>query len=592
MRHWFFATPREIDPVAAVVLAGEELNHNIWRSRTYVNRRCRLTFTADVASLLWLVVEYHFRPDHVKKPRTIRGVALILLLLVFLPLLVFTAYELSGLGASESFVTDIYRRQLDIVLFSINQYAWDIVNTWAGAVENGWTPSGGGGSFSRPFAREFLAKNPAVDAVFVADSTGRELLFLAGRGGDEVIGRARLSALLAGERPLIDRLLSLSTQNYRKIESCTLPDSSAREGGVVLLFIMRDLRGTPALAGIRLHRDRFVQEVLAERMRQAAAGEFVISVFRTSGGDRIYASEEGSGAEPEQRRQLWLFPDLTVGIRLKGETIQQVARSRVRRDLVIIVVLDAVLLTGIWAVYRSVRREMEFVRLKSDFVSNVSHDLRTPLALIRMYAETLALGRLPGEEKKREYYRTIVKETERLTHLVNNLLNFSRLEAGRRAYTFSPLDLNPTVRGVLDSFSPHLGIEGFSPLVSLDPAIPLIQADAEAVQEVLINILDNAIKYSGTEKFLRVSTGLRPDGVFVEIQDHGRGIPPEYRESVFDTFFRIPSPEDPGKKGSGLGLSIARHIMEAHGGKIELTSIPGKGSTFTLVFRYEHNTRH
>ncbi|HMK38915.1 MAG TPA: HAMP domain-containing sensor histidine kinase, partial [Bacteroidota bacterium] len=401
-----------------------------------------------------------------------------------------------------------------------------------------------------------------------------------------------LFTLFSAERPLIDRLLRLRTQNYRKIESCMLPDSSAGGGGVVLLFVMRGLRGNPALAGISLHRDKFVQEVLAERMRQAAAGEFVISVFRTSGGDRLYASEEGSGAQPEQRRQLWLFPDLTVGIRLKGETIQQVARSRVKRDLVIIVVLDAVLVTGIWVVYRSVRREMEFVRLKSDFVSNVSHDLRTPLALIRMYAETLALGRLSGEKKKREYYRTIVKETERLTHLVNNLLNFSRLEAGRRAYAMSPVDLNAAVRGVLESFSPHFGMEGFSPLVSLDPAIPPVRADAEAVQEVLINILDNAVKYSGAEKFLSVSTGLRPNGVCVEIQDHGRGIPPEYRESVFETFFRVPSPEDPGKKGSGLGLAIARHIMEAHGGKIELTSTPGKGSTFRLVFPYEHDTHH
>jgi two-component system phosphate regulon sensor histidine kinase PhoR len=528
----------------------------------------------------------------VKKPRTIRGVALILLLLVLLPLMVFTVYEISGLSASESLVTDIYRRQLDIVLFSINQFAWDVVNRWASAVENGWKPSGAGGPFPPAFAREFLGKYPAIDEVFMADSTGGNIAIMAGRNGVDGARRARLGVLLAAERPLIDRLCILSGQNYRKIEPLTLPDSSEPGGGVELLFVMRDLRGIPALAGIRLHQERFVREVLGERMREAAAGEFVISVFRTSNGDRVFKSEEGPGIDPEQRRQLWLFPDFAVGIRLKGETIQQVARSRLSRDLVILVVLDAVLLTGVWVVYRSVRREMEFVRLKSDFVSNVSHDLRTPLTLIRMYAETLEMGRLAGEEKRKEYYSTIVKETERLTRLVNNLLNFSRMEAGRRPYSLVPLDLNAVVRVVLDSFSPHLASEGFSPVVDLDRAIPAVRADMEAVQEALINILDNAVKYSGGEKFLRVTTGVRMDDVYIDIEDHGPGIPPEYREKVFETFFRVPSPYTSGAKGSGLGLAIARHIMDAHGGRIRLKSTPGKGSTFTLAFRYEHNTYH
>ena len=527
-----------------------------------------------------------------KKPRTIRGVALILFLLVLLPLLVFTVYEINGLSGSESLVTDIYRRQLDIVLFSINQFAWDAVNTWAGGVESGWKPSPAGGSFPPGFAGEFLGKNQAIDAVFLADSTGNLITYMAGRSMDDRPGRASLALLLGRERPLIDRLRILSGQNYRKIEPRTIPESSDRGGGVILLFVMRDVRDVPALAGIRLHQERFVREVLGERMREAAAGEFVISVFRKSDGDRVFATEDGPGADPEQRRQLWLFPDLEVGIRLKGETIQQVARSRVSRDLVILVVLDAVLLSGVWVVYRSVRREMEFVRLKSDFVSNVSHDLRTPLALIRMYAETLEMGRLTSEEKEQEYYATIVKETERLTRLVNNLLNFSRMEAGRRPYAFSRLDLNAVVRGVLDSFSPHLASEGFSPVVSLDPANPAVRADPEAVQEALINIVDNAVKYSGAEKYLRVATGRRMEDVFVEIEDHGPGISPEYRERVFETFFRVPSPKKTDAKGSGLGLAIARHIMEAHGGRIDLKSTPGKGSTFTIVFRYEHDTRH
>ncbi len=525
-------------------------------------------------------------------PRTIRGVAVIILLLVLFPLLIFTVYEINGLSASESFVAGVYRGQLDIVLFSINQFAWDVANTWASTVENGWRPSGGGGEFPPGFSEKFLKKNTPIDAVFVADSAGTEILSLAERPDAGIRWRAGLGAFLAGERPLVDKLLALSRQNYRKIVPLMLQDTSGREGGVVLLFVMRGLEGIPALAGIRIRQERFVQDVLSERMREAAAGEFIITVVNASSGVSVYSSEEGAAAGPEQRRQLWLFPDLAAGIRLKGETIQQVAQSRVRRDLVILLVLDAFLLTGVWVVFRSVRREMEFVRLKSDFVSNVSHELRTPLALIRMYAETLAMGRLAEEKKKQEYYATIVKETERLTHLVNNLLNFSRMEAGRRPYALAPVDLNAAVRGVLESFSPHLGSEGFAPDVSLDPAIPPVRADLEAVQEALINILDNAVKYSGAQRYLRVATGVRPDGPYVEIEDRGRGIPSEYQKRVFETFFRVPSGRNPGASGSGLGLSIARHIMEAHGGRIDLRSTPGEGSTFTLVFRNEHNTDH
>jgi two-component system phosphate regulon sensor histidine kinase PhoR len=166
------------------------------------------------------------------------------------------------------------------------------------------------------------------------------------------------------------------------------------------------------------------------------------------------------------------------------------------------------------------------------------------------------------------------------------------MEAGRRPYALSGLDLNAVVRSVLDSFSPHLESEGFSPVVDLDPMVPRILADTEAVQEALMNILDNAVKYSGTDKYLRVATGVRMDDAYVEIEDHGPGIPLEFRERVFETFFRVPSRHTSAAKGSGLGLAIARHIMEAHGGRIDLESTPGRGSTFTLAFRYEHNTHH
>ena len=218
-----------------------------------------------------------------------------------------------------------------------------------------------------------------------------------------------------------------------------------------------------------------------------------------------------------------------------------------------------------WHKRRSVRREMEFVRMKSDFVSNVSHDLRTPLALIRMYAETLEMGRLAGEEKKHEYCVTIVKETERLTRLVNNLLNFSRMEAGRRPYSLSPLDLNALVRNVLDSFSPHLGNEGFSPVVDLDRAIPRVRADTEAVQEALINLLGNAIKFTERGSIrLRVTLDQRGANklwLSARIEDTGSGISDDEQKNLFQPAVGL-SPSS-----SSLRKSNFRSLMTSSGGK-------------------------
>jgi len=521
----------------------------------------------------------------VKKPRTVRGVTLILLLLFLLPLLVFTAFEIARLTAGESAIEDIYNRQLDVVLFSVNEFAWDVVNTWAGSVQRAWEPSPSGGTFTPGFARKFLSMNTSIDALFLADTTGVNISAVATSGVDDRRARSSLGEVLHGGRPAIERLLSLGRQNYRKIEPLVPARAAGEERGVVLLFVLRSETGIAALGGIRLREEGFVQDVLGERMRVAAAGEYVLSALRHADGSRVFTTDDSVAAGPELTRQLWLFPDLSVGVRLRGESVRAAARERSHRDLGTLIVLDALLLTGVLVVYWSVRREMEFVRLKSDFVSSVSHDLRTPLALIRMYAETLEMGRLRGEVKKREYYATIVKETERLTRLVNNLLNFSRMEAGRKPYTLVPTDINAVVKEVMSSFAPHMAGRGLSPVLVLDAGLPRARADGEAVQEALFNILDNALKYGADGKYLRVATGKRPKGeIWISVEDHGKGIPREYQEKIFETFFRVPSHANGASTGSGLGLAIASHIMEAHGGSIELKSAPGAGSTFTLVF--------
>ena len=220
---------------------------------------------------------------------------------------------------------------------------------------------------------------------------------------------------------------------------------------------------------------------------------------------------------------------------------------------------------------------MALAHLKSDFVSNVSHELRTPLALIRLYAETLELGRITTQEKKEEYYRIIRKESERLTALINNILDFSRIEAGRKEYDFRETDIAELVRNTLDSYRYQIEQQGFAFEQSIDPSIPAVRVDREAIARALVNLVNNALKYSAEEKFLGVKLYRANDSLKLEVVDRGIGITRREQSKIFEKFYRTGDPLVHNTKGSGLGLSLVRHITRAHGGDVEVESSPGKG---------------
>ena len=222
--------------------------------------------------------------------------------------------------------------------------------------------------------------------------------------------------------------------------------------------------------------------------------------------------------------------------------------------------------------------------MKSDFVSNVSHELRTPLALIRMYAETLEMGRVTNAKKREEYYKIINKESERLTRLINNILNFSRIESGRKEYIFQEADLNSIIQETIDIYSYHVKSKGFVLHVELTGDLPAIYADAEAITECIINLLDNAVKYSGEEKCIKISSGKIADDVYVDIVDKGIGISQKDLQHIFDKFYRVSSGMVHNTKGSGLGLTLVQHIVKAHSGEIKVESNPGKGTSFRILF--------
>jgi signal transduction histidine kinase len=212
----------------------------------------------------------------------------------------------------------------------------------------------------------------------------------------------------------------------------------------------------------------------------------------------------------------------------------------------------------------------------------VSHDLRTPLALIRLYAETLELGRVPSPEREQTYHRTIRIESERLTALIDNILDFSRLEAGRKEYEFRPTDLAELVSATLASYRAQIDELGFDFDVSIDSGLPLVSVDRDAIARSLVNLVTNALKYSDRERFLRVRLYETGGVIKLEVADHGIGIARSEQSKIFEKFYRTGDPLVHTTKGSGLGLSLVRHVAHAHGGEVSVDSTVGRGSTFTL----------
>jgi signal transduction histidine kinase len=226
---------------------------------------------------------------------------------------------------------------------------------------------------------------------------------------------------------------------------------------------------------------------------------------------------------------------------------------------------------------------MKLAQAKSTFVSNVSHELKTPLALIRLFAETLELGRVKNAEKAREYYRIINQESRRLTRLINNILDFARIEEGRKEYRFAATDVAEVVEEVLKSYEYQIARAGFDLRTEIAPELPSVMLDRDAISQAALNLLNNAVKYSTEVKRITVRVTAREDGVAIEVADCGVGIPPAEQEKIFEKFYRVGAGLTHDTKGSGLGLALVKHIVEAHRGRITVESAPGKGSKFTIL---------
>lgn len=240
---------------------------------------------------------------------------------------------------------------------------------------------------------------------------------------------------------------------------------------------------------------------------------------------------------------------------------------------------------GSWLIVADLNRQLRLARQKTDFVSNVSHELKTPLTSIRMFSELLAEGRVKDPEKQRSYLGIITAETARLTRLINNVLDFARIERGEKKYKFQACDLANVVRETAETYRPNLEANGFRFECALPDSAVMVNGDRDALAQVVVNLLSNAEKYSASHK--EVALRLRQQECplpYVEVQvlDRGLGVPPGCAEKIFEQFYRAHDSLSSGIQGSGLGLTLARQIARAHGGDLVYEPREGGGSCFSL----------
>ncbi len=267
-----------------------------------------------------------------------------------------------------------------------------------------------------------------------------------------------------------------------------------------------------------------------------------------------------------------------------NQTIPDIIAARDRPQRALMAMFAAVMALGVFFVARVAAREVRLAELKSNFVSSVSHDLKTPLALIQLFAETLELGRLKNTDRAQEYYRIINSEARKLTRLINNLLDFSKIEAGLRRYKLEPVDLGDLTKRLVESLDSQFRHNQFSVSVRIADGLPPVLLDPEAAEQALENLLSNAMKYSPEHREIVVEVDAVDGYGRVRVTDQGVGIAPRLQRKIFRKFYRIQHDAGTGPQGTGLGLAIVDHIMRGHGGFVRVDSEPGRGSTFTLHF--------
>jgi signal transduction histidine kinase len=395
------------------------------------------------------------------------------------------------------------------------------------------------------------------------------------RGDPAVLEAARRAAALP---PGSHLFLSSDSGGERKVYAIVhvVPDPQTASDGVVAAQI--DLLAVAAEVP-RLAAARFPRERAAFRMLAPAAPTPPLATLRRLL-DEV-APPSGRATVVARRSIGSPLEGFTLAAEISGDDPAATLAFRNRTWYIALLVLLYVGIGfGFGLTIREMRRAYKLSRLKTDFVANISHELRTPLTSVRLFAETLRQGRVQGAEQQ-ECLDQLANEAQRLSGLVEKLLDWSRLESGRKSLKRERTDL----RGLFDHVQEIFRAQqlGTTFQTELDPGLPQVAVDRDAMAQAVLNLLHNAVKYTGPDKRIRLRGRRGEDGtVAIEVADNGVGIRPHERKRIFERFYRADDLLSRHTEGTGLGLAIAKRIVEAHGGRIEVESQEGKGSTFRI----------
>ncbi len=510
---------------------------------------------------------------------------LILIVVISLPAIIFSIYEISSLNENEKMIEDVYKRQLNSVLLSINQFSIEAANEWLQKINLLVADSKNLRQNTRMGnVNQFLKLNSDIRMLLFADQMNLKSINLYSLRQDTISARfySSIENILSKNNAGIKRLLANYQVGSRKIEPVKIdPDENLE----LLLFPLTLTYNKNDMCGIFIEPKSFITQILLPEILSIAQDDFVITIKNIKTNAQIFSTNGNAAGEFQKEGNLSLFPNYSMGIYLRGQTIAGLVEERINRNLILVFIIDAIFVLGLWYSLKNIKKEIELAKIKSDFVSNVSHELRTPLSLISLFAETLTLGKINSAEKQKEYYTIIYQESSRLSRIVNKILSFYKIEENKRDYHFADVDLNSVVDNILKAYGYHLEQSGFSFSFSRLENIPPILADIGAIEEAIINLIDNAMKYSNERKVINIQTGMDDKFVFVKIKDQGIGISENDQKKIFEKFYRIHVKSVHNTKGVGLGLTIVKDIMDAHKGAIVLESSKGNGSCFSLKFK-------
>lgn len=509
-------------------------------------------------------------------------IGIIITLAVLLPSFFFTIVQLNSVKDTEKEIESIYKNRLGTVIYSVNQHTEDLINGWK-TLANSSLMLDNKGTIEK--LNNLSDSNPAIKEIIFFDNDGKPAGIFSGNNKKPLFGNV-YNSFTASYSKLLIRLQTYKRGGYQKNEPLPWPDSSSTS----IVFLTEENPAKINTGVIVIDKKEFISSNIYPRMQESSRDELTMWISDTTTGTLSASTGKIENTEADFSDALWYLPGSKLFISINGTSLETLVNSRLYTNIGLLVMLNLFIIAAAAFLYYSLRRQMEITRMKADFVSNVSHELRTPLALITMFAETLEMDRVKTEEKKKEYYNIISKEAGRLSRIVNKILNFSRMEAGKQKFSFSTANLNNIIDDILYTYSYHLENKGFTVEFVKENSLPDFSADQEAIAEAVINIIDNAVKYSGDRKEIEIVTKSTAGFVVLAISDRGIGIPDKDKKKIFDKFFRASGGLIQETRGTGLGLSLVKQIVDVHNGTITVGDTPDGGTTFVIKIPVKTNT--